>query len=415
MNSYRIQVPAYIQKALFELEKGGHEAWAVGGCVRDSLLSKEPHDWDLATNAKTGEIESVFEGYKTVKTGIRHGTLTVLIDSHPVEITTFRTGNEKEQNITLEMDLSHRDFTINAMAYHPDRGLVDLHGGIADLDARVVRFVGSALDRIEEDGLRILRALRFASVLDFSIDGDGDKQIRKKAGYLSVVAAERIMSEFRKCLLGKASGRVVSSYGEVFRVFLPQAAVSLESDKVGLALSYSAPQDPVRLAIAFMPSDKVLPYTEHSAGHYLKMLKADNRTQENVKHILSFPPELLIPDRHTVHKLIVDHGIGEVRMALEYHLALRRTLSGQDEEAQTKVCAWYRDVSAVIDEIEKSGLVLSLRDLAVNGSELISLGICEKGPKVGTLMQKLLDAVICEKIQNQKEQLIEYARSAANS
>ena len=173
-----ISMPKTVQKAIQRLESAGFEAYAVGGCVRDTVLGREPNDWDVTTSARPEQTASVFSDCRTVETGIVHGTLTVILDGMPIEITTYRNDGEYADNRhpvkvafseRVEDDLSRRDFTVNAMAYHPVRGLVDLYGGMDDLDRRVITCVGNASMRFHEDGLRILRAVRFASVLDFEI------------------------------------------------------------------------------------------------------------------------------------------------------------------------------------------------------------------------------------------------------
>ena len=324
-------------------------------------------------------------------------------------MTTYRTGKEETEPITLQMDLAHRDLTVNAMAYHPERGLIDLFGGAEDVRAGRIRFVQSAADRIEEDPLRLLRALRFASVLGFEIDGEGRKEILKKAGYLTVVASERIQSEFRKLMVGTAAAVVIREYAPVWKVFLPEAAISLESTKVADAVSYSIPDEAVRLALAFMPTDKALPYTEHSAGHYLKALRADNAIQESVKKILAFPYERLETDPVVLNHLVAEKSLPVVRRAVEYHYAVHSMSFSKERDALEKVAQTRERLLSLLEELVESGACLKPADLKVSGSELIASGIVKGGPGVGLCLNRLLDAVIDRKVKNVKEDLLAYA------
>lgn len=409
MDRVDIRIPEYVAKLIGRLEKGGHEAVVVGGCVRDALMHRDAHDWDMATSADIRDMQTCFEGLKTVNTGIRHGTITVIADGHPVEVTTYRTGKEETEPITLQMDLAHRDLTVNAMAYHPERGLIDRFGGAEDVRAGRIRFVQSAADRIEEDPLRLLRALRFASVLGFEIDGEGRKEILKKAGYLTVVASERIQSEFRKLMVGTAAAVVIREYAPVWKVFLPEAAISLESTKVADAVSYSIPDEAVRLALAFMPTDKALPYTEHSAGHYLKALRADNAIQESVKKILAFPYERLETDPVVLNHLVAEKSLPVVRRAVEYHYAVHSMSFSKERDALEKVAQTRERLLSLLEELVRSGACMKPADLKVSGSELIAAGLVKGGPAVGLCLSRLLDAVIDKKVKNEKEDLLVYA------
>ncbi|MBQ7727874.1 MAG: hypothetical protein IJT60_04775 [Clostridia bacterium] len=404
-----IEVPDYVKTVIDRLEKSGYEAYLVGGCVRDTLLHRELHDYDLATDATCVQMEQAFEGMKTVMTGVRHGTLTVLSSGHPIEVTTYRAPGV-DGHVTLEDDLSHRDFTINAMAYHPVKGLIDLNGGVEDLEKRTVRFTGSARDRVEEDPLRLLRALRFMSSLDFSMDPDADAIVRSKAGYLSVVAAERIYAEFKKLLLGPGARGAISAYPEVWKVLFPQSSIALESEKVGLAVSYSDPDVYVRLALCFMESDKALPYTEHSSSHFMHGLKADNLAQNTVRKILSFPRERLSGEQKTMHRLIAEHALDVTRESVRFDYALTCALSGQDDEAQTKIRARRREIEETIQRILDEGLCISQKDLSVSGSDLIREKVVPNGPMVGETMRRLFFDVVDGAVPNEKEALLDYAR-----
>ncbi|MBQ3927070.1 MAG: hypothetical protein II710_00325 [Clostridia bacterium] len=404
-----IEIPDHVQTVIDRLEGAGHETYLVGGCVRDTLLGREAHDYDLATDASCTQMEQAFRGMKTIMTGVRHGTLTVLSSGHPIEVTTYRAPGE-DGTVTLLEDLAHRDFTVNAMAYHPEKGLIDLHGGLEDLKGKVVRFTGSARDRVEEDPLRLLRALRFMSSLDFSMDPDADAIVRSKAGYLSVVAVERIYAEFKKLLLGPNARHAISSYPEVWKVLFPQSSIALECEKTALAISYSDPDIYVRLALCFMESDKALPYTEHSPSHFMHGLKADNLAQNTVRRILSFPRERLSADIRVMHRLIAEYSLDTVRESVRFDEALTCALSGQDDEAQKKIRALRREYDGCIEKILADKLCISPKDLTLSGSDLIRKKVIPNGPLVGETIRELFFAVVDGTVPNEKEALLDYAR-----
>ncbi|MBQ5972664.1 MAG: hypothetical protein IJL69_00565, partial [Oscillospiraceae bacterium] len=228
-----LAIPDNIRTALDVLRRGGFEGWLVGGCVRDGLMGKTPHDFDLTTDARPDELVRLFSGYHVIETGLKHGTVTVVVGGEPVEITAFRVDgayrdHRHPETVTftgdLSADLSRRDFTVNAMAYSPEKGLRDLFGGREDLARRVIRCVGEPDRRFEEDGLRILRAMRFASVLDFTVDPATAESMRRKAALLRAVSAERIFSEFTRFLTGPGAGRLLREFPTVTAVFLPELA-----------------------------------------------------------------------------------------------------------------------------------------------------------------------------------------------
>lgn len=229
-----IAIPQNVLDILRALNERGHEAYVVGGCVRDSLLGRTPTDWDVTTSALPEETAGIFDalgGYTVAKTGLAHGTLTIIKEHCPVEITTYRVDGAYSDarhpdavrfTRSLREDLSRRDFTINAMAYHPDVGLVDYFSGRADLEARRICCVGDPDKRFGEDALRILRALRFASVLEFSLEKMTGESLHRQAFLLRQIAAERIAAEMNKLLCGPATFPVLMEYPDVFEVILPE-------------------------------------------------------------------------------------------------------------------------------------------------------------------------------------------------
>ena len=229
--NFDLTLPAPVSDLLGRLTRAGFSAYAVGGCVRDSLLGFEPHDWDICTSALPDQMQEVFRDFRTVETGLKHGTLTVVVDHVPYEVTTYRvdgdyTDHRHPDSVIfvddLVKDLARRDFTVNAMAWSPDAGLQDPFDGQQDLSSKLIRCVGEPEQRFEEDALRVLRALRFAAVYDFTIEPDTASALRKKAPDLKMVAGERIREELLKLLCGKAAGRILREYPEVLAEIIPE-------------------------------------------------------------------------------------------------------------------------------------------------------------------------------------------------
>ena len=226
-----MDMPKNVDTAINLLQSAGFEAYAVGGCVRDSLLGKIPNDWDITTSAKPEDMKSVFADFHCIDTGIKHGTVTVVIDGEPLEITTFRLDGEYEDNrhpksvtftSNLSADLGRRDFTVNAMAYSKKTGTVDLFGGQNDLKNKIIRCVGDPDRRFNEDALRILRALRFASALDFEIEEKTAQSLLKNRALLGNISEERIAKELLKLVCGKGAKRILTDFAPVLFEILPE-------------------------------------------------------------------------------------------------------------------------------------------------------------------------------------------------
>ena len=278
-------------KALALLQAAGYEAWIVGGCVRDALLGLPPKDYDLTPSALPEETQRVFAAYPRIETGLRHGTVTVLLEGEPLEITTYRVDGvysdaRHPDGVTftrsLRQDAARRDFTINAMAYAPGQGLQDFFGGQADLAQGTIRAVGRAETRFHEDALRILRALRFASVLDFTLEGETARAARACAPLLAAVSAERVSGELGKLLCGKAAGRVLRDYPDVLGVVLPEILPMVGLDHrnphhcydvwthTAVAVDHVPPELPLRLAMLFHDIGKPDTFSlgEDGQGHF---------------------------------------------------------------------------------------------------------------------------------------------------
>ncbi|MBQ1223729.1 MAG: tRNA nucleotidyltransferase [Oscillospiraceae bacterium] len=347
-------IPAPLTEAMNVLEQGGKEGWLVGGCVRDSLMGKIPHDWDVTTSASPMEMISLFSGYRLIETGLKHGTVTVVISGEQIEITTFRIDGEYRDNrrpssvsftSDISEDLSRRDFTVNAMAYSPTSGLCDLFGGREDLEKKLIRCVGDPDKRFGEDGLRILRALRFASVLDFSIHKDTAESVHRNRELLLNISAERIFSEFTKLLCGPGAARILREYPDVIGVFIPEVLLCVGFDQhtpwhnrdvwehTVTALE-SVPADPImRLSMFFHDLGKPESQTlDGSVAHYrghpeksakiadtvLDRLRSDNFTRKTVRTVVSAHETVvkMKADKKEVKKMLRRFGVEISKMLI---------------------------------------------------------------------------------------------------
>ena len=435
-------IPAAAGAAIARLERAGYEAYAVGGCVRDTILGRVPNDWDITTSARPEETSEVFSDCRTIETGIQHGTLTVLFDGMPLEITTYRCDGEYLDNrhpasvsfaARVEDDLSRRDFTVNAMAYHPTRGLVDLFGGRADLAARRISCVGDAKTRFEEDGLRILRALRFASVLDFEISPDTAQAIHDCRALLQNIAVERLREELCKLICGKGAVRILREYSDVIGEIVPEllACVGFAQntkyhcydvyEHTLQALEREETADLcTRLAILLHDIGKPQCYTEdaeggHFKGHgavgtdmtetILRRLKFDNATTETVVRLVAYHDREIPVEKKSVKRLMRAMPDADILRLMEVKRCDRLAhAEGYNEPSEAIV-----QIPRLVEEIRAADECLSLRTLAVGGDDLMQLGV-PKGREIGRILTALLDAVIDGELPNEHEALLEAAR-----
>ncbi len=368
------------------LEASGYSAYAVGGCIRDMLLGREVSDFDVTTSALPQETKAVFKKHNVIDTGIKHGTVAVIIDRNPYEITTFRTEsgyddcrhpNSVSFVTDIKTDLARRDFTVNAMAFSPSKGIVDPFNGIYDLKSCIIRAVGDPHKRFSEDALRILRALRFSATLGFEIEQNTSNGIFSLARNLSMVSAERVYSELKKLVCGKNAVSVLLKYKSVLDCILPINGKIEPLSKL--------PEDyAMRFACLFGKS------TEEA----MNILKADNSTKHITK-ILAFSSP--IPnDRIELKKYISALGKEDALLVSKY----RNAIYNGDKDNQ-------------IEKIINSNECLFIKDLAVNGNDLKAANI--KGKAVGESLSYLLNAVIEEKAQNNRECLLQLLKNIDNS
>ena len=442
-----MDLPRPVSDLISRLEQAGFSAYAVGGCVRDTLLSLVPHDWDLCTSARPEEMMEVFRGEHVVETGLKHGTLTVVLDHIPYEITTFRTDgsytdHRHPDSVTfvedVSGDLSRRDFTVNAMAYSPHTGLVDLFGGQEDLDRGVIRCVGVPEERFREDALRILRALRFAAVFDFAIDPETEKALRLLAPSLSNVAAERIREEFFKLLCGPGAGRILRAFPDVLAHIVPEISVMVGYDQLNHHHSYdlwehtvqgleNVPADPdLRLTMLLHDTGKpaVRVMDDKGEAHYRGHQAASAEIAERVTDDLRCDRET----RDRVIRLVRYHDIplrtesGEVNLDCSFLLRRLNKFGEKDLRAlflihrADRIATGYStrekedrrmaERMAALDALLAEQPCFTLKDLAVNGNDLKAFGL--KGPALGEALQQLLEAVMDGKVANEKDALNDF-------
>lgn len=400
-NKTIMHLPDQVIFVLSQLEAAGYHAYAVGGCVRDHLMSRIPGDYDVTTSAKPEEMLEVFSDCRVVETGLKHGTVTVVKDGMNIETTTYRIDGTYDDgrhpdSVTftdkLSDDLMRRDFTINAMAYSPERGIVDLWGGRDDLDAGVIRCVGCARDRFSEDGLRILRALRFASVLGFTLEGECDEAVRALTPLLEKISRERIYAELTKLICGKGAREILSSYPEVISYVLPE----LSAENVTAAAEYIGrigTDGGADLRYSLLFSD--IPYG--SAQDAVNSLKTSRDEKSAILGLLKHRGALTETSDYAIKKLISRTDDVFPRRLAMFLLTRGEITSNETEE-----------IIRLTDGIVSRGECRSLPMLAVNGCDLGALGY--SGREIGEKLAHLLDSVMLGTLTNDREALLEKCR-----
>lgn len=428
-----IQIPEHALTVVERLERYGYEAYVVGGCVRDSLLGRSPKDWDVCTNALPEEVLRVFRRFHVIKTGLQHGTVTVMVSHQPVEVTTFRidgayTDNRHPDSVNfvsrVEEDLARRDFTINAMAYNPTRGLVDAFGGQEDLRAGIIRCVGEPDARFNEDGLRILRALRFAARYNFGIETETAFSIHRNRHLLENVSVERIFAELKGILVGEGVLGMMQAFPDVFAVIIPELAPAIGFDQRNPHHCYdvwthiahavqAAPADEVlRLALLLHDIAKPATYTlgEDGKGHFydhgqvgadmardiLLHLKSDTATLQNVVTLVREHDRVLPTTAPGMRRLIGKLGIGTLQQLLSIKQA---DMSAQSTHEREQKKATLREARLLLEDVLDEAPAFTVSDLAITGRDLIALGV-KPGPAMGNILKTLLSEVQDELLPN---------------
>lgn len=432
-------IPEQVQTALRLLSEAGYEAYIVGGCVRDHLLGRTPHDFDITTSALPEETQKVFSGFKCIDVGIQHGTVAVIIDKMQLEITTYRIDGEYSdkrhpESVTfssdLKDDLSRRDFTVNALACSKDGEIVDCFEGREDLEKKVIRCVGKAEKRFDEDALRIMRAVRFASQLGFTIESQTEEQVFSLKDTLKMISAERLRAELDKLICGKAVFSILMKYHEILEVFIPEIKDTVGFEQHSKYHAYTVWEhtartvmnsvcDPlIRLTMLFHDISKPECFTldEQGAGHFkkhpekgaakaeiiLKRLKYDNKTIKSVTTLIKYH------DIEFRSRQDIKHVMSEIGSELFFRLLEVQYADGISKDG---ICRknindlpWVRKTAE--DILEKQEC-LTVKELKINGNQLMKAGF--SGSEIGSALSAILNAVLDDELDNEYDKLLAYA------
>ena len=439
----KIKLPATVKAVLDSLHAAGYEAYAVGGCVRDSILGRRPDDWDITTSALPEQVKAIFN--RTVDTGIAHGTVTVLIGSKAHEVTTYRIdgtykdGRHPEEvtfTASLPEDQKRREFTINAMAYNEEEGLVDLHGGLEDLQKKMVRCVGDPMERFSEDALRILRAVRFSAQLNFGIDRDTVAGIIRLAPNLSKISAERICTELVKLITSDHPDYLKVAYeAGITRIVLPEFDAMMETPQNNPHHCYTVGEHTLKSMCA-VEADRVLrltmlfhdmgkpscrttdaegidhfkghgPVSAEMAGTIMRRLRMDNAAIRKVTTLVRYHDWRIEPEEKAVRRAM--NKIGTELFPLLIKVQNADTLA-QSAEYMTLKLQRIIEVSLISEKILQSRQCVGLKDLKITGQDILALG-CRPGPKVGVLLNSALEEVLDDPEKNNREYLLEFIRN----
>lgn len=434
----RAKLSKKVTLAMEKLEDAGFEAYLVGGSLRDILMGREVHDFDITSSAKPEEVMEVFSDFKVIPTGLKHGTVTVLVEDEPLEITTFRSESGYSDGRhpdsvsfakSVEDDLGRRDFTMNAMACRINGELFDLFGGQKDIADKLVRTVGNAKERFSEDGLRILRAIRFAAVLGFEVEAGTKNAIHQMGYMIEKVSEERIVSEFNKIMLSEKPSTYLREYKDIICIFIPELEACIGFDQKNHHHVYDVfehtlrvvdnmpPKLSLRLAALFHDISKPICFEIGSdgEGHFyghasksaemaeniLRRLKYDNVTITDVCQLVKYHDHQIENSDKIIKRML--RRLGEKGFFDLLDLKRADNL-GQSEE--------FRYRQDILQELENSArrildekACFSIKDMAINGSDLIKLGMVQ-GPEIGEVLEMLLDRVISGEIKNDRQELI---------
>ena len=441
MSRDTIRLPHDAYRLLQTLRAAGHSAYVVGGCVRDSLLGRLPGDWDICTSARPDEMKALFCSQRLILTGEKHGTVAVILHGKPYEMTTYRLdGSYRDHrhpdNVQfvddLAADLARRDFTINAMAYAPGEGVIDLYGGRSDLAARVVRCVGTPADRFAEDALRILRLLRFASVLGFSVEENTARAARERRDGLRAIAHERVYAELNKLLCGEHAAAVLLEYPDILGVVLPEILPCVGFDQRNPHHCYDVWEHTAR-TVGAVPPTRVLRWTmllhdlgkpkcftqdANGIGHFyghtaasaemaeeiMARLRFEHALAQGVRAQLACFDEMFPPERAAVHRMMARYGRETMWNLLQTKLADNAAKAPDGLEQARKP---WREALLLYNELLAENACCSLAELRIGGGELLAIGF--SGRVVGRAKQRLLDEVASEKLANEHSALVRRA------
>lgn len=439
----KINIPEDANKIIHTLQNNGYSAYVVGGCVRDSILDRDPKDWDICTSATPEQVMEVFKDKHIIPTGLQHGTITIMINGIGYEVTTYRIDGKYSDNRrpdTVEFtdnlieDLRRRDFTINAMAYNDKDGLIDPFNGFDDLENNLICCVGSAEDRFSEDALRILRAIRFACQLDFVVSVSTKKEIHKQCESLKNISTERINSEFCKIISSHRCGTNLVLFRDVLSIFIPELnhIIGFKQNNpyhiynVFLHTIYALENCKsddliVKLAVFFHDFGKPHSYQDdedgirHFKGHgkvsaemtdtIMKRLKFDNETRNNVVELVYYHDATFEVGKKYIKRWLNKIGEIQFRRLLEVRKA---DIKAQNPVYEEKRIEKVNNIEKLLEEVLQEKECFSLKDLAVNGNDVKKVMQLQEGKDIGYWLKEILNRVIDGKLNNNKDDLIEW-------
>jgi len=442
MEEFEFIIPDFIKKIMEHFETKGFQAFLVGGCVRDFILGKIPSDYDIATNALPAQVKEIFKQFTVVETGIEHGTVTIVTGVGKVEVTTYRIDGKYKDGRrpegvfytdTIEQDLARRDFTINAIAYSPERGIIDPYGGQGDIKRGIIRCVGDPDKRFKEDYLRILRGIRFVSVTGFSLERNTAEAMKRVKTNISFVAVERIREEFIKILCGEYVEKALLEHREFIETVIPTIGKSFDFNQNNPyhifdvyrhtveVVKNTPSQKALRLAAFFHDIGKPFTYSEdkkgigHFYGHgkvsteitkeVMSNLKFDNETKTRVKLLVKYHDREILPDKKAIKKFLIKNPVS----LMEDLLILKKAdISGQNPKLISRL-EEIEKIGKILKEIVEEGACFTLKDLAIKGDDLIKLGI-KPGKNIGEILNDCLNKVVNEELSNTCAELIKYVK-----
>lgn len=443
MNRPDISIPAPAARALRQLEGAGFEAWFVGGCVRDALRGSEPHDWDICTSATPDEMLEVFKGFRTILTGVKHGTVTVLVSGVPIEITAYRCDGDyldhrRPDSVTfvrdIRSDLERRDFTMNAICLSLRGEVFDPFGGQQDIERGVIRCVGDPRKRFDEDALRILRAVRFAAKTGFEIDPPTIEAAYEMRGLLDSVSAERILSELQAMLVQPYAGRVLREHREIIAQVIPETVPCFGFEQHNIHHCYDVwehithavdaiePDPVLRMVMLFHDIGKpeMFRIDENGEGHFKKhpfvsaqyaeriltRLRSDNLSRKRITALIAEHDDRIPATKKSVRRFISKY---DYDFFDDYIKVRRADTAAQSDYMRSEKLAELDELERIAEELKSEQSCLTLAQLAVNGSDLIGLGY--SGKEIGEELSRLLSAVIEEELPNEREALLAASES----
>ncbi len=443
---HKIHIPQDVSYIIKTLEDNGYSAFIVGGCVRDSLLGNVPNDWDITTNATPEKVKELFN--KTIDTGIQHGTVTVLVGAKSYEVTTFRKdGDYKdsrhpesvEYTDDLVLDLSRRDFTVNAMAYNENFGLVDPFGGISDLEISLIKCVGNPTTRFSEDALRMLRAVRFSAQLSFSIHESVISALKEKSEDILNISAERIREELNKMLLSDNSFEAFLTLYEtsLLKHILPELDRCFDTEQnikyhlynVGIHSLYVVKNCPKKLYLKYAalfhdigkPDTKktdtfgIDTFRNHSklstelAEKVLRRLKMDNKSIDKILRLIKYHDREIVLSRKAIKRAVLDIGDDIFEDLIELKSA---EVYAQNTKLTFPRLENYNEILSIYQNIKTQKEAISVAELEINGNDVMNLGF--KGKDIGTILQHTLLYIITNPEENKKEKILKIIKKNAN-